>query len=279
MRLFFLFGAVVLFAAYRPFHRPQKATLSWETGRDLKTPESVIFHEAGKVLYVANINGKPTAKDGNGFISKLTLEGKIETLQWAKGLNAPKGMGIVGNSLFVTDIDRLCEIDLKTGEIIQTIPVDGAQFLNDIAVDEGGKVYFTDMQAGKIHCYAAGKVSLFQEGEDLSNPNGLYVKENKLIVGMNNRIVAYDLETKSMKEVVAGFGFRVDGLESDGHNGYVFSDWSGGVYYWGPDRDVKTLLNHADEKINAADIEYIPEMQLLLVPTFFDNRVRAYHLD
>lgn len=32
------------------------------------------------------------------------------------------------------------------------------------------------------------------------------------------------------------------------------------------------------DKLDAADFEYIPDMNLILIPTFFDNRVVAYQL-
>jgi len=67
-------------------------------------------------------------------------------------------------------------------------------------------------------------------------------------------------------------------VEADGKGGYLISDWSGRTDYVTAKGDVHMLLNTAEQKVNAADIEYIPEKQLLLIPTFFDNRVVAYEL-
>ncbi len=88
-----------------------KMTEAWFTSGDLKVSESVMYYKANDVLYVANINGKPTEKNNMGFISKVSLDGKIDTLKWVSGMNAPKGMGINGNMLYVTDIDRIHAID------------------------------------------------------------------------------------------------------------------------------------------------------------------------
>lgn len=66
----------------------------WETS-GLKTPESALPVPAAGFAYVSNVNGGPTMKDGNGFISKVSLaDGKIIALEWAKGLDAPKGMAL-----------------------------------------------------------------------------------------------------------------------------------------------------------------------------------------
>jgi hypothetical protein len=47
----------------------------------------------------------------------------------------------------------------------------------------------------------------------------------------------------------------------------------------GPDNNAVSLLRTKDTGYNTADIEYVPEMKLLLVPTFFKNSVIAYKLD
>ena len=128
----------------------------WATDTVLKTPESVIYDEIRDVLYVANINSNPGEKDMNGFISRLSTSGEILDLEWIKGLSAPKGMGIFGNMLYVTDITDLVIIDLDEAKIIQSVPVDSAVFLNDISVDMTGQVYLTDSRTGKIHIYKWG---------------------------------------------------------------------------------------------------------------------------
>src|SRR5688572_13044991 len=67
---------------------PVTLTLKWETDTLLTTCESVIYDKERDVLYVANINGAPDGKDGNGFISKVSLDGKITEAQWVKGMDA-----------------------------------------------------------------------------------------------------------------------------------------------------------------------------------------------
>ena len=116
----------------------------WATERVLKTPESILYDEARDVLYVSNINGSPMGKDGNGFISKLSTGGEILDLEWVTGLNAPKGAGIAGGTLYVTDIDELVEIDIEAGVVVQRYAAPGAIFLNDLAVDRKGNVYISD---------------------------------------------------------------------------------------------------------------------------------------
>ncbi|MCD6296427.1 MAG: ATP/GTP-binding protein, partial [Deltaproteobacteria bacterium] len=79
-----------------------KLIKQWETEKELRVPESVLYDASGNILYVSSINGRPTEKNGRGFISKVSLNGKIEVLKWATGLDAPKGSAIHGNKLYVS---------------------------------------------------------------------------------------------------------------------------------------------------------------------------------
>src|SRR5687768_17474556 len=144
----------------------------WETPATLKTPESVLFDGGGRVLYVSNIDGKePWTKDNAGSIGKVGLDGKVIAAEWVKGLQAPKGMALHNGRLWVADIDRMVVIDVAKGSIAQTIPIEGAQRLNDVTVDKAGTVYVSDMQALKIHAIKNSKPSVFLEG--FKRPNGV----------------------------------------------------------------------------------------------------------
>ena len=68
---------------------------------------------------------------------------------WATGLDAPKGMAIVGDILLVADLTRLHEIDLVTGQIRRSLDLPEAVFLNDITSDNE-TAYITDMLADTI---------------------------------------------------------------------------------------------------------------------------------
>ncbi|MCK5075046.1 MAG: ATP-binding protein [Calditrichia bacterium] len=253
----------------------------WATKAEFKIPESVCYNSSQNILYVANINGSPTEKNGKGFISKLSVEGKIEKLEWITGLNAPKGMGVFKNKLYVTDIDRIVEIDIKKGKVLKDYPVKGAVFLNDIAIDENGIVYFSEMDGEKSCIYRLKDniVETWLKNAEVSRPNGLYAEKHKLVFGNSGdgklKAVSY-IDQKISLKGISGKG--IDGVEADGKGNYIISDWSGQTDFVTAKGEVHMLLNTTSKKINAADIEYIKEKQLLLIPTFFDNRVVAYEL-
>lgn len=257
------------------FHS-DKLVKKWETPPELMVPESVCFDSAAMVLFVSNINGKPTDKDGNGFISKLSPDGKILELRWVTGLNAPKGMGIYKRKLFVTDIDRVAEIDLESMKILRFYEFPEAKFLNDIAIDHNGTVYISDMMATRIYRIYESISEIWLDDTTLTYPNGLFIEGKQLLIGCN-KIIRAGISDKKITVWLDNTG-SIDGLEGTGEGRYLFSDWQGNVFLAGTDKRIEKILDTSLAGINAADIEFIPSMKLLLIPTFNDNRVMAYEL-
>jgi sugar lactone lactonase YvrE len=249
----------------------------WDSTNTLRTPESVLYYPAEDILFVSNINGNGADKDNNGFISKMDLNGKIVTLQWATGLSAPKGMGISGNKLYVTDIDRLVILDLTAGAILKTYQVSDPVYLNDVTVAANGIIYVSDNRNDKIYFLQNDSLQIFMEGANLQKPNGLYAEADRLAVGstQNNALRFIDLQSKQITEVTNGLGAS-DGVVPAGKGSYFVSDWNGRIFWINAKGEKKLLLDTTGAKINSADIEYIPAKKLLLVPTFNDNRVAAY---
>jgi hypothetical protein len=259
------------------FMNKARITEVWSTSKDLKVPESVMYDKAKHILYVANINGKPTEKNNMGFISKISLDGKIVALKWVDGMNAPKGMGLKGNMLYVTDIDRIHVIDKNKGQIIKTHDVSGAKFLNDIAIDSKGNVYITDMLTKKVLILKNNKVATWIVLNEYSKPNGLFMEEPDLLVGTAGGLLRINLNRKDIKMKIPNKG-GIDGLKKIRKDEYIVSDWKGKTQLIGKNKHPIVLLDTTDKKINAADLEYIPDKRLIIIPTFFDNRVVAYKL-
>jgi len=255
----------------------EKLTKKWQTQADFKTPESVCFDQQRNIFYVSNVAGGPSDKDNNGFISTLAPDGKILQLEWCKGLHAPKGMGISGNYLYVTDIDAIVKIDITRQKIVKRFIIKGAQFLNDVAVDKEGTVYFSDMNDNAIYRLRDSGPELFLKSERLNQPNGLFAEGDKLLAGLRDRIVMINLKSKEITDFILNTG-GIDGIVADGKRNYIISDWLGNVHLVNPKNLKEKILDTTPEKINAADIEFVPSQRILLIPTFRDNRVMAYQL-
>ncbi len=254
-------------------------TKIWETPPTLTTSESVCYDAERNILYVSCINGNPVHKDNSGFIAMVNLEGNIIMKKWITGLNAPKGMGIYKNSLYVTDIDRVVRIDILSGQIIKTFPIDGARFLNDIAIGPYGSVYISDMATNIIHViHNNEQPELFLNDKHINNPNGLLTEGEYLLIGTHDGIYRARFDNGKTLRIISIDG-GIDGLKSDGEGRYIISDWKGKIQLVSTDEKPVLLLNTSEQGINAADIEYIPSKKMLLIPTFSDNRVVAYIID
>ncbi len=251
-------------------------TKKWETEAVLTTCESVLYDDQNDRLYVANINGGPGEKDNNGFISIVSMDGSVATEKWATGMDAPKGMGLHNGRLFVADIDRVHEIDVATGAIVQEHRVEGAVFLNDITVDNE-KVYVSDSRGGSIYLIENGNVSTFMS--DVEGPNGLFYEDGKLMVALWNAkaLATLDISSKEITKRTEGIE-NPDGIEALGRNGYLVSSWNGIVHHVDSDWKSTILIDTRKDSVNAADIEYVKSKNLLLVPTFFKNTVVAYEV-
>jgi hypothetical protein len=198
--------------------------LAWELA-GFDNPESVRFDAQRNVLYVSNVNGAPTAADGNGYISRVSPDGELLEARWVTGLDAPKGMALVGDRLYVSDIDRLVAIDVEDGHFTALHRVPGAKFLNDVAADDAGRVYVSDMLDDAIYRLDGRVFALWLRDEALDGPNGLLVVGERLLVASwgqpggdgqparPGRLNAVDLVERSVTPVSSeGLG-HLDGLE------------------------------------------------------------------
>lgn len=251
----------------------------WETPAKLKEPESVIFDKKNNVLYVSNINNPPAGKDGNGSIGRISLTGEIKEVEWVLGgMDSPKGLGLYNGLLYVADLTNVVVIDVELGKIVRTIAVEGAGMLNDITVDEEGVVYLSDSNNKRIYRLVNNKPEIWLEKDFFQKPNGLLAHKNKFYMIDMTAGIFYEInkKTKELREIAKGLEGG-DGIVSYG-NDFIISNWNGELNFVSAKGKIEKLVDTKAEKINAADIAYIPESNLLLVPTFYANTVAAYEI-
>jgi len=262
-------------------------TKLWEaTG--FQNPESTLPDTAAGVIYVSNVAGSPTDKDGNGFISKLTLDGKVTDEKWVTGLDAPKGLALFNGKLYVADIDQLVEIDVATGTIAARHQAAGAKILNDVAADADGNIYVSDWPGNAIWRLAGDTFEKWIEGDALKSPNGLIVESDKLVVapwgsGMKEdfsvetpgNLLTVSLTDKSVANLGSGTPVgNLDGIEPFDADSYIVSDWvAGKVFQVFRSGEAKELLSLSQ---GTADISFIPSSRTLIIPLMVDGKVVAY---
>jgi hypothetical protein len=253
----------------------QSLELLWKTDSLLRTPESVLF--AKDVLYVSCIGGGvPSEKDGDGYIAKVSTTGTIIKNQWITGLNAPKGLGLYKNLLYVADVTNLVIIDVTLEKIISTLPIEGAEGLNDVTIDKLGTVYISDSATGKIWAVKNNQASLYFESNEFNGINGLLALPDGLRVADFANGNFFNVTPKKELKKVAVIADGADGIVETQKNEFIVTCWPGEIYLVKADGSVKQLLNTRGAQINAADAGYDSQTKTLYVPTFIKNGVTAY---
>ena len=260
----------------------------WEVD-GLNNPESVVYDPVNDVLYVSNVNGTPNEKDGNGFISRISLAGEIIDKQWITGLDAPKGLAIANNKLYVADIDTLVEIDIPNGSISNRYTVSDAKFLNDVAAGPEGRVFVSDMVMNRIHILDNGEFNIWLENPGLLNPNGLHVQDNKLIVGAwgvmtdgfntetPGHLLGVSLTDKTIHDIGDGSPVgNLDGVEEDTDGSFYVTDWMAGKLFHISTTGQVELLLFLEQGM--ADLEFLPDKGMVLLPMMMNNKLLAYRI-
>lgn len=286
-KIYLLFVYIFIHSA---FAEDKQSTVLWSINENIKAPESCYYNKSTGHLYISQIGeGGGMGKDGDGWISKYDLKGKLIKDKWAVGLNAPKGLRSDGSRIWVTDIDRIVSYNIDSGVKEHDIKIDGAKFLNDLACSKDGTVYFSDMIASKIYQYKNKKISILVEGVDIEHPNGLLVEGENLIIGAwgkeiqddfttktLGRLLSLNLKTKKITPITAKPLGNLDGVESDGKGGYVVTDWiAGKVFHVLKLGTSKTLATFPK---GAADHAFIADKKILILPEMLENKVGAFDL-
>lgn len=284
-----LAGAFALAAlGYSSVAMSAEPKLVWEAS-GFMTPETAIYDARRNIVFVSNVNGDPNVKDGNGFISTLRPDGTLIQLKWVEGLSAPLGMVLAGDRIYVSDVDRLVEIEIDRGRISGSWKVSDPKFLNDTAVDGEGRVYMSDMMSDTIYRLADGKLTAWVQDPALQSPNGLMIQGDNLLVaswgvlteGFATSVVGH-MKTVSLKTgAISSLGDgtpvgNLDGLEPDGSGAYLVTDWmAGGLYRISVSGKADLLL---DLNQGSADHEFIESKGLAIIPMMMDGTVVAYEL-
>ena len=260
-----------------------------------RTPESVKWYEAQDVYLVSNINGSPGEKDNNGSISRMMANGSVEYQFIAGGkngvtLNAPKGMALVGDTLWVADIDEVRVFHASTGAPLGTVAIPGSLFLNDVVAAPDGALYISDtgirIGAGgiehpgpdRIYRIAPDRqVSVALEGHMLNGPNGVAWDRD------GDRLVVVSFAGSSLLSWKPGdTGPAVIGTGAGQFDGVEVVDGAVWVSSWADSSVYRYAGGEGTNLIKGvptpADIGYDAKRNRLLVPSFAGNTVEVWQL-
>lgn len=247
----------------------------WRVG-GLAAPESVALSADGTFLYITNVNGEGGAKDGNGFISRVSIDGRMLQRDFATGLDAPKGVMLGGDALYVADIDHLVVIDAASGAVRRRVPAPGARFLNDLTFAPDGQVLMADSAGQRIYAVASDTAEIWLEHPMLAAINGLLPEPGRLVVTtMAGRLLAIDYETREITVLAEGLG-DADGVAALGDGRYLVSEWPGLMHVVNPDGAHMALLDTRAEERFMNDFLLVGDV--LYQPHWMPGELTAYRV-
>ncbi|MFC2107153.1 SMP-30/gluconolactonase/LRE family protein [Bacteroidota bacterium] len=253
----------------------------WETNTDFQVPESVLYDKKRNLLYISNFDQlRRTTTGAVQSISAISINGEVIDLNYIDSLDNPLGMKIFKDKLYVAEKANLAIVDLESRKIIERIPLEKAGLLNDVEVDDNGNIYISDSRGNGVYKITDGVAELWLEEGIVMDPNTLRIADNKLYVGNSGdqTLKSFDLKTKGM-EVIANFepGF-IDGIRILKDGSLLVSLWSGKLYHISKDGAMGKLLDLENKGIYIADFEYIEDLEMLYIPTFYENKIIGYNL-
>ncbi len=265
-----------------------------------KTPESVKYDPDLDLYFVTNINGNPSAKDNNGFISRIRPDGTVDSLAFVAGgrggvtLNGPKGTALVGDTLWVADIDAVRGFNKRTGAPVATVDLAklGAKFLNDVAVGPDGALYVTDTgilidatgnvsHPGPDRIFRVGAkrdVSVAAQGDTLDRPNGITwdaANSSFVVVSFGGPAVFSWKSGDKAPTVIARGPGAWDGVEVLADGRIIASSWADSTVDVVASGKVARLISGVP---SPADIGLDTKRNRVLIPILQQDRVEVWQL-
>lgn len=250
-------------------------TFLWKAEGVFKSPESAIVDVQRQRIYVSNVNGY--TENGLGYLTALDLEGQVVAEKWIAGINAPTGLAIDGDTLYVVDFNRLVEISIIDGDIRNIYPVtQDNPGLNDVTISPAGDIYVSSSNLSAIYKLQNGELTTWVQDDQLKWANGLLATSESLIVA-GFYLKTVDLASKAVTSYSDASEFQaledLESIESDGEQGYYLTQIG--------DKPIMHINSAGELSVAlsregySADIDYSPKQKLLLVPSAKDT-VYAY---
>ncbi|MFH1699782.1 MAG: hypothetical protein ABIE07_04265 [Candidatus Zixiibacteriota bacterium] len=251
-------------------------TKTWEIENKIRMPESAVYDTEKELIYITNYYNA-----GQEFISKITLDGQIQELKWVSRLNRPTGLAMFDNKLYAVERTNLAEIDIESGQILNRFAIPNPAFPNDFTLDENGIGYLSDGDQNIIYKSDNEEFKIWFQSDDIISPNGLLYDNGRLLVGCTGDgcLKSINIETQEVTPIVSlGAGALMDGITPDGQGNYIISDFYGRIFRVNLAGEKTPLINTNAIDRFTADITFIPEKNLLIVPRLYNSKLAAYTL-
>lgn len=264
-------------------------------GVGFDSPRAMLYDPQADVYLVSNVEGRLAEADGEGFISRLAPDGTVLELEWIGGeaagavLDAPKGMALVGDKLYVADINKVRSFDRQTGKPIGQVLIESATFLNDVAVAPDGKLYVSDSGFAQVKGLAdpqknggdavyvidaAGAVTALVKGPELGQPSGLLADATGVWVSTLAGELYHVNAQGQRQPALALPGRALEGLLQTASGRFIVASWETSTVYIAAAASAPAAFEPLITEVGApGDLGYDPKRRQLLIPLFKENAV------
>jgi hypothetical protein len=275
---------LILLTALVSVHSSAQITLIWENDTIARTPESIVYDSLRECCYISNFN----KSNGNGtnynedYISRFNLKGQLLERKMIPNLSSPTGLCLFKDKLFIVERFGIVVYDLEQNKIETRYRLNSGKFLNDVTVDFNDNIYVTVSDTNIIYRISDGKVEKWIESNQISNPNAIICDGDKIIVGVcaENSLKSISIADKNISTIaIMGNGLRIiDGLKKYG-NDYLISHFEGNIVLVHKNGEFTELLNTQKQGISIADMEYIVNQRLFIIPDLNNSKVLLYKFE
>ncbi len=236
-------------------------------------PETVVWDGARRVYIVSNVCGFEA--NGRGFLSRLSEAGEVLDTRWVEGLDAPVGMVVDGDSLWVVDFKLMRELSLEDGRQLSTVEFpEDARAPNDVA-KRGGSLFVTDSFRRAVYRIENGVATTSIVDDRLRWANGIHVSDGRLWVG-GETLRELDLESGRIGPPLGPVEVTdIDGIESDRNGHLILSLVGGPLVRLASDGSVERF---AAGGLSSANLLYRSDVDLAVVPEGTPRGIVAFHL-
>lgn len=219
------------------------STRDWCRNEGLHNVESIIYDEVNEVFYATN--GVDYEVGTNGFISKISKSGNLQTLKWIDFLSRPTGMALYDSLLYVADVNSLIVINTKSGKVVEKFlePIANSG-LNDVSISANGEVYISASFVHSVFKLDNGKLEPWSKDENkLTWANGLVATDKQVLVaGLSLNSISVDskrITNIELNSPVKDF----DGIVSDGSGGYFLTTVeNSGLFHLNAQSNINKLM-------------------------------------
>lgn len=256
----------------------------------LSNPESVAAHGTRRFVSTMGASLAPTTKDGDGSIAEFTREGHFVSSSAFPDvrLDAPKGLLIVNETLFIADIDRVVGINLQSGTVTFSALYRSERpvLLNDIAEAGDGTLLVTETLGGQLLRLdpSTGNYNVVASG--LPGANGIVVDRTAgrvfvACIGANfegGRVMELPVDGGEPQVVQPETKGLLDGIAL-AENGIIWvSDWVSGSeprpgLMWSISSGKSVAVELGADLQGPADFYFDPETRAFWIPMMLSGKI------